>query len=278
MQRSPSQFDDFYRQRLGAEQRRAVLEVLANELDPETTIGEVIDAAEDIGWGDELGELCLAELAGVLVPDALRVEVADATHAPAEVADDELAAEDEADEADEADEEDAEDAEYEEDEEDAEYEEDEEDEVVAAPPSRAKKASAKKTAKKTAKKAVAKKTAAKKTAAKKTAAKKTAAKKTAAKKTAAKKTSAKKTAAKKTSAKKAAPAAAELDSEAMSLDQAAKVLLPLVRRHKEATMQALEESTGMGRRKLRFHIGQLVKHGRLRRHGMGRGTYYTVVR
>ncbi|MCB9565864.1 MAG: histone H1-like repetitive region-containing protein [Myxococcales bacterium] len=276
MQRSPSQFDDFYRQRLGAEQRRAVLEVLANELDPETTIGEVIDAAEDIGWGDELGELCLAELAGVLVPDALRVEVADATHAPAEVADDELAAEDEADEADEEDEADAEDAEYEEDEEDAEDAEDEvdeEDEVVAAPPSRAKKASAKKTAKKTAKKAVAKKTAAKKTAAKKTAAKKTAAKKTAAKKT-----SAKKTAAKKTSAKKAAPAAAELDSEAMSLDQAAKVLLPLVRRHKEATMQALEESTGMGRRKLRFHIGQLVKHGRLRRHGMGRGTYYTVVR
>jgi hypothetical protein len=63
----------------------------------------------------------------------------------------------------------------------------------------------------------------------------------------------------------------------MSLDEAAAVLLPLVRAHGEATMQQLEQSTaGAGRRKLRFHIGQLVKNGRLERHGMGRGTFYTV--
>ena len=43
-------------------------------------------------------------------------------------------------------------------------------------------------------------------------------------------------------------------------------------------MQELEEKTGMGRRKLRFHIGQLVKHERLTRHGMGRGTYYTAAK
>ncbi len=65
--------------------------------------------------------------------------------------------------------------------------------------------------------------------------------------------------------------------ERMSLDEAAAVLLPLVRQIGEATMQQLEQSTaGAGRRKLRFHIGQLVKNGRLARHGMGRGTYYTL--
>jgi predicted HTH transcriptional regulator len=64
----------------------------------------------------------------------------------------------------------------------------------------------------------------------------------------------------------------------MSIEQAAKLLLPMVRRLKQATMQELEESTGMGRRKLRFHIGQLVKNDRLARHGMGRGTYYTIKR
>ncbi len=72
------------------------------------------------------------------------------------------------------------------------------------------------------------------------------------------------------------PAKVSLDDR-MSLDEAAAVLLPLVRALGEATMQQLEQSTaGAGRRKLRFHIGQLVKNGRLERHGMGRGTFYTL--
>ncbi len=64
--------------------------------------------------------------------------------------------------------------------------------------------------------------------------------------------------------------------ERMSLQEAAKALVPLVQALGQATMQELEASTKAGRRKLRFHIGQLVRHGYLERHGMGRGTYYTA--
>lgn len=64
--------------------------------------------------------------------------------------------------------------------------------------------------------------------------------------------------------------------EPMSLDEAAEVLVPIVSNMETATMQQLEEFTGIGRRKLRFHIGQLVRHEHLERHGMGRGTYYTA--
>ncbi len=70
---------------------------------------------------------------------------------------------------------------------------------------------------------------------------------------------------------------AKLDAdERMSLDEAAEVLVPIVSELEPATMQSLEEFTGIGRRKLRFHIGQLVRHEYLERHGMGRGTYYTA--
>lgn len=69
---------------------------------------------------------------------------------------------------------------------------------------------------------------------------------------------------------------AEAFDERMSLDEAVAAFVPLVRSLGEATMQHLEEATGLGRRKLRFHVGQLVKHGHLTRHGMGRGTYYTA--
>lgn len=70
---------------------------------------------------------------------------------------------------------------------------------------------------------------------------------------------------------------AKLDAdEPMSLEEAAEVLVPLVSNMETATMQQLEEFTGIGRRKLRFHIGQLVRNEYLERHGMGRGTYYTA--
>ncbi|HWB74701.1 MAG TPA: hypothetical protein VG755_07090 [Nannocystaceae bacterium] len=80
----------------------------------------------------------------------------------------------------------------------------------------------------------------------------------------------------KAPAGKGKPTKISLDDR-MSLAEAAAVLLPLVRGLGQATMQQLEQATeGAGRRKLRFHIGQLVRNGHLERHGMGRGTYYTV--
>ncbi len=120
----------------------------------------------------------------------------------------------------------------------------------------------------------------------KVATKKTATKKTTAKKSAAKKSPAAK-AAKKATAKKAATATPKAKTKAkrkpkvvvderMSLEEAVAYFVPLIEGLGEATMQDLEDETGVGRRKLRFHVGQLVKHGYLERHGMGRGTHYTV--
>lgn len=259
--RPVTEFETSYQHHLVAEQRRAVLSALAREIGEDATVGDVLDAADALGWSDPMGELTLAELAGALLrPSADEAANDDLGSAEDDdegpdliaIVDDEPSA----------------------------------DEDAAAKKASAKKASAKK---KAAKKKAAKKTSAKKTA-KKTPAKKTA-KKTLAKKKAAKKAAAKKTTSKKSSAKKKASSKktktsskarlralrAKIDAdEPMSLDEAAELLVPIVAKAKETSMQALEELTGIGRRKLRFHIGQLVKHEYLERHGMGRGTHYTV--
>ncbi|MBL8944378.1 MAG: hypothetical protein JNK45_14565 [Myxococcales bacterium] len=243
MQRSAPGFEASYRRHLAAEQRRAVLEALARSFEPGATVGEIVDAAAALGWTD-LGELSLADLADALLTDAT-VAAATEIARPAEpdTADDD-AEQDEADDEDEGEDED-------EDEDEGEDEAEDEDEEpvkpakaaatrgrrVAAAPAKATKAT--KAAAKPAK-AVATKPAAKPA---------------------------------KAGGK---PPKVSLDDR-MSLDEAAAVLLPLVRTLGEATMQQLEQSTaGAGRRKLRFHIGQLVKNGRLERHGMGRGTFYTL--
>jgi ATP-dependent exoDNAse (exonuclease V) beta subunit len=235
-------FEARMRQRVLVEQRRAVLEALRDDIDDARTVGEVYDAAHALGWSGPLADLSLADLAAVLLADdedALR--------------DDEVAAANEAQ---------------------ADDDDDDVDDVEATQIPKAKRSAKKSAAKKTA----AKKSAAKKTSAKKASAKKTSAKKASAKKTAAKKT-AKKAAADKTPAKRASANRSRkkiVIDERMSLDEAIEVFVPLVEGFGEATMQDLEDATGAGRRKLRFHIGQLVRHGHLDRHGMGRGTYYTV--
>jgi DNA-binding transcriptional ArsR family regulator len=230
-------FEARIQQRLSIEQRRAVLDALRDEIDPAHTVGEVFDAAEALGWGEPLGDLSLADLAAVLLSD----EEATGDAEPEPVV-----------------------------------------RVSAAPePAPTAKKAAKKTAKKTAvKKATVKKATVKKATAKKATAKKATVKKATAKKATAKKTAAKKKAAKKAPAKslptrgKRKPEV--VVDERMSLDEAIAYFVPLLRRLGEATMQDLEAATGVGRRKLRFHIGQLVREGYLERHGMGRGTNYTI--
>lgn len=248
-------FERTFERNLVVEQRKAVLNALASRIDPDATLGEVLDAAEALGWSDNMGDLSLADLAEALLDEG------------------EGAQGDETDEG----EPDAEG--------DLEQDEDEEEIEHVARPSATKKTSKKKAAakKKTSKKKAAKKKAtAKKTPKKKASKKKAAAKKTSKKKASKKKTATKKKAGRGSTTKRGASARLralrkKIDAdEPMSLDEAAEVFVPVVEQLGNATMQDLEEATGVARRKLRFHIGQLVRHDYLERHGMGRGTYYTT--
>lgn len=65
-----SRFQQAYRINLLPAQRREVLRALRESLDPETTLGEIVDAAESLGWGEPFGDMSLAELASALVDDA----------------------------------------------------------------------------------------------------------------------------------------------------------------------------------------------------------------
>lgn len=261
MQRNlASGFDDSFKRHLAIEQRRAVLDTIARELGPDTTLGDIVDAASELGWSD-IGELCLADLASALAGDSEPLPVtADASDTDDEAEEEVEEEEDEADEEETDEEEEDEDDEEEEDDEEDEddEEEEEEEEAEEEQPRRGRKDAAANRKPSSMDRALDRIDRALAARGRKPAAKPAKGKKTA-----------------KKTAKKASKLADD-DSEAMSLDQAAKLLIPLVRKLKEATMQDLEEQTGMGRRKLRFHIGQLVKHGRLKRHGMGRGTCYTV--
>ena len=271
-----SGFDDSFRRHLAVEQRRAVLDTIARELTPDTTLGDIVDAAQDLGWAENLGELSLAELALALLGEAPATATARAP-APQVDEDEDDAADDEIDADDDAD------------------DDDEEEEAPVAKRGRkvakveaapVRKPSSLDRALDRIDKALAargRKVRSEPRGTGKLAKAKVGKSKKAAKRPATpipnKKAAAAAAAAAVAAAAAAAAAAAEDDdddTEAMSLDQAARLLVPLVRKLKEATMQDLEEQTHMGRRKLRFHIGQLVKHGKLRRHGMGRGTCYTV--
>ncbi|MBC8070510.1 MAG: hypothetical protein IAG13_19415 [Deltaproteobacteria bacterium] len=238
MQRTLVGFEASYRRHLAAEQRRAVLDALAQSFDDESTVGQIVDAAAALGYVG-LGDLSLADLADALLSDVRAGHGATGERADRNASDDD--AEEDDVEADADDDDDGADEAGDDEDED---EDEEESEVEAAPAAKARgRATAKPAAKAAAPKG--------KPAAPPS----------------------------KAAAKPAGKVKAlkiSLDDR-MSLAEAADVLLPLVRSLGQATMQQLEGSTaGAGRRKLRFHIGQLVRNGHLERHGMGRGTYYTV--
>jgi hypothetical protein len=237
VQRQPVAFEPHYRRHLAVELRKAVLEVLASKLDGESTVGEIVDAANALGWSEGVGELTLGDLADALLTahgesDGAARTDANARGVPAEESDEE---------SDDDEDEESDDDEDEESDDDEDEESDDDDEAPAR--GKAKGRAAKPTTK-------------------------------AAKGRAAKAAPAAKAAGGKPKAGRT-KATVSLD-ERMSLQEAAKALVPLVQALGQATMQELEASTRAGRRKLRFHIGQLVRHGYLDRHGMGRGTYYTA--
>ncbi|MEM6991074.1 MAG: hypothetical protein AAF721_11265 [Myxococcota bacterium] len=197
-------FAPHYQRVLGSEQRQSVLATIRHTLPSSATLGEIVDAADILGWRHGVGELSLVDLA-----EALLSEPRPAAENPPE-------------------------------------------ETAEAAPvdGPATPTSKKPAAKSTAKKATTKKAKGAKSGAK--------------------------SAAKSGGAKSGATPTQDAFDERMSLDEAVEAFVPLVKGIGEATMQDLEEATGLGRRKLRFHVGQLVKHGHLTRHGMGRGTFYTV--
>lgn len=191
------QFQNSFERHLLPQQRRAVLEALADSVPQDATVGDIIDAARALGWSGPMGTLTLQDFANALLGESKVVPEAPPSPEP-----------------------------------EPEFEAEVETEVEVAPEPAEPKPARKKVASK-----------------------------------------------KSTKTANAALAAlkSKLDAdEPMSLDEAAEVLVPIVSKMETATMQQLEEFTGIGRRKLRFHIGQLVRHEYLERHGMGRGTYYTA--
>jgi hypothetical protein len=234
VQRHQVRFEQSFHRNLPAEERRAILTAIANKVDADTTVGRVIDAAEELGWGDKLGQLSLAELAAALLAPANSHELDTHQASAGELEDvDDEGSEDDRHEA-------------------------KERSAQAKSPAKARAKPAPKAAKKSASKAGGKPAAKAKKAASST------------------KLKSKPSVRSRASRLKALKQRIDAD-EAMSLEEAVELLIPVIAELGSVTMQSLEEFTSIGRRKLRFHIGQLVQHEYLERHGMGRGTYYTVI-
>ena len=83
MAKAPKKFETAYREHLTDAQRRHVLETMQRTLQRETTLGEIVDAAAELGWGDAMNELTLSDLARSLLDGEARLR-ADAIDEDAE--------------------------------------------------------------------------------------------------------------------------------------------------------------------------------------------------
>ena len=76
-------FETAFMKHLPAAQRRHVLATMQQTLRRDTTLGEIVDAAADLDWGDAMNELTLADLAKALLSGEARLR-ADAIDEDAE--------------------------------------------------------------------------------------------------------------------------------------------------------------------------------------------------
>jgi hypothetical protein len=67
---APPNFEQSYKKHLGPAQRREILDTLRATLKRDTTLGEIVDAAAELGWGEAMGDLRLSDLAESLLAGA----------------------------------------------------------------------------------------------------------------------------------------------------------------------------------------------------------------
>ncbi len=67
------------------------------------------------------------------------------------------------------------------------------------------------------------------------------------------------------------------DDGGMTTDEIVPIVMPFIEGNGEVTFEDLEEYSRLDRKVLRYHLGKLVKEGRLERIGLGRNAVYSTL-
>lgn len=67
------------------------------------------------------------------------------------------------------------------------------------------------------------------------------------------------------------------DDGGMTTDEIIPIVMPFIEGNGEVTFEDLEEYSRLDRKVLRYHLGKLVKEGRLERIGLGRNAVYSTL-